>query len=43
MVAHGIDESRIESKGYGMTQPIESNKTEAGRAMNRRTEVKIID
>ena len=38
----GIDPSRLEAKGYGMTVPIESNKTEDGRAANRRTEVKIL-
>src|SRR5205823_12697112 len=32
MVAHGIDASRITTRGYGKTKPIASNKTaEAGR------------
>lgn len=34
----GIDGNRIESKGYGVTKPIASNKTKAGRAKNRRME-----
>jgi outer membrane protein OmpA-like peptidoglycan-associated protein len=43
MISKGIDSSRLEAKGYGMTMPVESNKTEEGRAQNRRTEVKILD
>jgi len=43
MISKGIDPSRLEAKGYGMTMPIESNKTEDGKAQNRRTEVKILD
>jgi outer membrane protein OmpA-like peptidoglycan-associated protein len=43
MISKGIDSSRLEAKGYGMTKPIENNKTEEGRAQNRRTEVKILD
>jgi len=37
-----INPGRFTYKGYGKTQPIETNKTEAGRAKNRRTEFKII-
>jgi len=37
-----IDTNRITYKGYGKSQPIESNDTEEGRAANRRTEIKII-
>jgi cytochrome c oxidase subunit 2 len=37
----GIDGSRLTSVGYGQDQPIDSNDTEAGRASNRRTEIKI--
>ena len=37
----GIDESRITSKGNGQDNPIASNKTAAGRAKNRRVELKI--
>ncbi|MFT3980344.1 MAG: OmpA family protein [Ferruginibacter sp.] len=43
LISKGISPSRLEAKGYGLTMPIESNKTEEGRAINRRTEVKILD
>jgi outer membrane protein OmpA-like peptidoglycan-associated protein len=34
----GIETARMEAKGYGPTQPIETNKTAAGREKNRRVE-----
>lgn len=37
----GIAADRITYKGYGDTQPVASNKTEAGRAANRRVEMKV--
>jgi outer membrane protein OmpA-like peptidoglycan-associated protein len=37
----GIDGNRINRKGYGSTQPITDNKTPAGRAKNRRVELKL--
>ncbi|MBL7841761.1 MAG: OmpA family protein [Cyclobacteriaceae bacterium] len=37
----GIKSGRIETKGYGESQPLETNDTEAGRAKNRRVEVAI--
>lgn len=43
MISKGIDPARLEAKGYGMSVPVEGNKTEEGRAQNRRTEVKILD
>ncbi len=39
----GIAANRIETKGYGESQPVASNATEAGKAQNRRTEVRIIE
>ena len=43
LVAKGIDPARLTAKGYGSMEPIEENKTEAGRQKNRRSEVKILD
>lgn len=42
LVQNGIAESRLTSSGYGKTKPIDSNKTKAGRANNRRVEVKLV-
>lgn len=43
LVAASISSNRIVSKGYGMNMPVATNDTEAGRALNRRTELKIIE
>lgn len=43
LITKGIDGSRLTFKGYGMTKPIADNKTPAGRAENRRTEVTILE
>ena len=42
LVSKGIGTQRLTYKGYGETQPVADNKTEEGRAMNRRTEMKVI-
>ena len=42
-VDHGIDASRLEARGYGESQPTHDNSTDAGRAMNRRVELKVLD
>lgn len=42
LVSKGIDNNRLEAKGYGADEPIEENDTEEGRQKNRRTEVKIL-
>ncbi len=39
--SRGIDGSKIQSIGYGETNPIASNQTAAGRTKNRRVEIKV--
>jgi outer membrane protein OmpA-like peptidoglycan-associated protein len=39
--AHGVQSARIATRGYGETQPIASNETADGKALNRRVEIKI--
>jgi OmpA-OmpF porin, OOP family len=41
LVSKGVDESRLESEGFGETMPVEDNKTAAGRTKNRRVEMKV--
>jgi OOP family OmpA-OmpF porin len=42
LIEKGIATSRLSSKGFGETMPIDSNKTKAGKANNRRVEVKLV-
>lgn len=42
LLSKGIDPSRVTAKGYGFSVPVADNKSEAGRAQNRRTEVKVL-
>ena len=42
LVEHGIEEKRIESRGAGPDEPVDTNKTAAGRAKNRRIEFTIL-
>lgn len=41
LVSKGIDESRLTSAGFGQDQPIADNKAAAGKAKNRRVELKL--
>jgi hypothetical protein len=43
LISKGIDPARLSAKGYGFSVPVADNKTEEGRAQNRRTEVKILE
>ena len=41
-IANGIAADRLTATGFGEANPIDSNKTRAGRANNRRVEVKLV-
>jgi len=41
LLRQNIEPSRISASGYGMEKPVASNSTSAGRAKNRRVELKI--
>jgi OOP family OmpA-OmpF porin len=40
LINRGVSASRLSSAGYGESQPIASNDTDEGRALNRRVELK---
>ncbi len=42
LVGHGVDTSRIETRGAGFDEPVGTNKTATGRAQNRRIEFTIL-
>ena len=42
LIENGIAASRLTSAGFGETKPIDNNKTKAGKANNRRVEVKLV-
>ena len=41
LTGKGVDASRLKSTGFGETKPVADNKTAAGRAKNRRTEMTV--
>jgi outer membrane protein OmpA-like peptidoglycan-associated protein len=42
LVDRGIYKERLKASGYGETRAVADNETEEGRALNRRTELKIV-
>jgi outer membrane protein OmpA-like peptidoglycan-associated protein len=42
LLMKGIAPKRVTAKGYGMTEPVAENDTAEGKALNRRTEVKVL-
>ena len=43
LIKKGISKKRLSFQGYGKSDPIATNKTQAGRRKNQRVELKIID
>ena len=42
LMGKGVDGSKLETAGYGLTRPIADNNTAAGRQKNRRVEMSVI-
>jgi outer membrane protein OmpA-like peptidoglycan-associated protein len=42
LISVGCNKKNLSAKGYGKSNPVESNETEAGRAFNRRVEFKFL-
>ena len=42
LIGQGVQAARLETRGFGESQPIATNTTEEGRAANRRVEIRIV-
>jgi len=38
---HGVQQSQLQAQGFGVSQPVESNQTEQGKAKNRRVTLRL--
>ena len=43
LVDHGVKPDQLKAKGYGESNPVVSNNSEAGKALNRRVQLKVIN
>lgn len=43
LISRGVDASRLQTRGYGETQPIASNSDKEGRKLNRRVTLRILN
>lgn len=43
LIGKGVSESRLTAKGYGEKKPIADNDSVTGRALNRRTEIHVLE
>ncbi len=43
LVGNGVEPDVLEAKGFGLSQPVDTNETEEGRAKNRRVEFVILE
>ena len=43
LLSRGVDAARLTWKGYGESEPVASNDTEAGREQNRRVECRLLE
>lgn len=41
LISNGVDPLKVSATGYGETKPVDTNKTKAGKARNRRVELKV--
>lgn len=42
LIRRGVEASRLVAEGFGATKPVSTNETEAGRARNRRIEIRAV-
>jgi outer membrane protein OmpA-like peptidoglycan-associated protein len=42
LVSHGVAANRLTPQGFGASRPVADNSTEAGRALNRRVEMALV-